>query len=460
MLRIGTPVSESGSRTKVSGNNGPKTSQWHMLGSACFIAIVLACFAIAPVSAGERYMTGSPELTAAVSGTNEFSPGDSVVIAVQLQNEGLNELKFVGSGIIDRDDQPNTAKLITATLGSGDSPLIIKSDPQMIGDLKGGSSTIIKFNVKIPKDAMVGTYDLPLNLDYRYLWMAEQMGTDSIQYVYNDVKETLYLPVKIKPVLQFSIISADTEHLNAGTEGYLTLVVNNTGQENGMKAIVKIAQNDNSMIIPTDASSYIGDFPVGAEITSTFKISVKDEAESKTYPLDVYINYENSEGDFVDSERTTIGIPVGGKTEFTVVSDPIEISSGQERAVTVQYKNTGDATVYSAQARISAVDPFTSNDDTAFLGTIAPGEMKEATFKISVDSTATEKEYGLDSEVRYRDALDNSIISDPIKVRIEVVEQSNTGLYLMIGLIAVGIIGGGYFYHLRRQKGNGEVKSG
>jgi len=314
--------------------------------------------------------------------------------------------------------------------------------------------------VKIPKNATVGTYDLPLNLKYTYLWMAEQIGTDSIQYLYRDVNETLSLPVKIKPVLQFSLISSDTEHLNAGTEGYLTLVINNTGQQDGKNAIVKIARNDNSMVIPTDSSSYIGDFPVGAEVTSAFKISVSNEAENKSYPLDVYIRYENNEGDTVDSERTTIGIPVGGKTEFAVISEPIEIPAGQKKTVTVRYQNAGNAPVYSAQARISAVDPFTSNDDTAFLGTIAPGEVKEATFEISVDSTATQKEYGLDSEVRYRDALDNSIISDPIKVRIEVVERSNTLLYLLIAIIALGIIAGGYYYYQRRQKGNGEVKSG
>ena len=69
--------------------------------------------------------------------------------------------------------------------------------------------------------------------------------------------------------------------------------------------------------------------------------------------------------------------------------------------------------------------PFTSNDDTAFLGTLAPGEMREAVFEISVDKSATIKEYALDSEIRYRDALDNSLISDPMKVRI-VVEKENS----------------------------------
>ena len=143
-----------------------------------------------------------------------------------------------------------------------------------------------------------------------------------------------------------------------------------------------------------------------------------------------------------------------------MVSEPFTIPAGQKKTVTVRYQTAGNAPVYSAQARISAVDPLTSDDDTAFLSTIAPGEVKEATFEISVDSTATQKEYGLDSEVRYRDALDNSIISDPIKVRIEVVERSNTLLYLLTGIIALGIIAGGYYYYQRHQKGNGEGKSG
>ncbi len=160
--------------------------------------------------------------------------------------------------------------------------------------------------------------------------------------------------------------------------------------------------------------------------------------------------------DLVDTDRTTIGIPVGKKVEFTILSDPIEISPGQKKVITVQYKNTGGATVYSAQARISTVDPFTSSDDTAFLGTITPGETKEAAFEISVDGSATKKEYGLDSEVRFRDAMDNSIISDPIKVRLNVIKDTGiaTVLFspLVLGIIVVGIIGSGYWFYRRRQE--------
>ncbi len=440
-------------------DNWPSLPCTARLGLVCeiLILIFLTCVILTPVSAGEKYMAGFPELTAAVSGTNEFSPGDDATIAVRLQNQGLNEYKFVQSGIIDRDDLPNTAKLMTVTLGQGDSPIIIKSDPQMIGDLKGGSSTVVNFNVKIPRDAPVGIFDLPLNFKYTYLWMADQYGTDTIQYRYRKENETLMLPVKIKPELQFSIISSNAEHINAGTEGYLTLVIQNTGQEDGKNAVLKIARSDNSPAIPTDGSTFIGDFSKGAEVTVKFKISVNRDAESNTYPLDVYINYENYEGDTVDTDRTTIGIPVGEKVSFTSVSDLIEISPGQKKAITVVFQNSGGATVYSAQARISVVDPFTSDDDTAFLGTVAPGETREATFEISVDGSAIEKEYGLDSEVRFRDALDNSIISDPIKVRITVVKDAGIGVFLgsspvILVIIAVAIIGGGYWLYRRRQK--------
>jgi hypothetical protein len=420
------------------------------------LSLVVAWTIIFPVSAGEKYMAGSPELVAAVSGPNEFSPGADAIISVHLENKGLNEFKFVQSGIINRDDLPNTAKLITIALGSGDSPIIIKGDPQMIGDLAGGSSMVVNFNAKIPGNAAAGTYTLPLNIQYTYLWEADQYGTDSIQYLYREKNETLDLPVKIKPELQFSILSTSTEHVNAGTEGYLTIVVQNTGQEDEKNAILKIARNDNSPVIPADSSTYVGDFPVGAVVTSKFKISANSDAENKTYPLDVYVTYENGEGDVVDSDRTTIGIPVGEKAEFTIVSGPIEISPGEKKVITVTYENTGGVTVYSTQARISAVDPFTSDDDTAYLGTLSPGDTGTASFEIAVDGSATQKEYGLDSELRFRDALDNNIISDPVKVQVKVVKGTGVATVLLsplvLGIIAVGIIGGGYWFYRRRQE--------
>ena len=423
------------------------------------LTVILCIFCIcvtAPVIAGTEYLAGSPELSASISGTNEFSPGDDVNLTFVIENTGLNELKFVQSGIVDRDDQPNTAKFLTVTLDAGDAPFIVKSDPQMVGDLKGTSSARAVISVKIRSDAASGTYQIPLSLDYTYLYLAEQYGVDTIQYSYKTKNETLLIPIKIKPEISIDIISAVPDHLNVGTEGYIAMKIKNTGFEDGSKAVVKILRNGDSPIIPTDSNVYIGDFPAGSMVDCRYKVSVSGNAERQTYPVDVVVIYQNNEGDFITSRSDTVGIPVGGKVDFSLISPSGEMNPGTKKVLNVEYKNTGDTTIYSAQARISAVDPFTSNDDIAYIGDLKPGESKTVSFVVRADRTATIKEYGLDSEIRYRDALDNTYISDTMKVSVDVTTPAgitpiiSNPIYLSI--IIAAIIGFIYLiYHYRKK---------
>jgi hypothetical protein len=437
--------------------NLPTRMNQHPARVGYFSLIIIACavLMIAPAQAltGTKYMAGSPELSAYISGSNEVSPGDTVQLKVIIENKGVNQFKFIQSGVIERDDLPNTAKFLTISIAPGEAPVVIKSDPQMLGDLKGSSIASAVITTKVQPDAGSGTYYLPLTMKYSYLAEAEQYGTDTIQYYYRERNETVNLPITIKPEVKIAVLSQTAEHLNAGSEGYVTLEVKNIGHENGKNAIIKIVRNDMSPVLPVTGSMYIGNFSVGQVVSSRFKVSVSSDAEAQTYPLDVLVNYENGEGDQATSDTETIGLQVGKKIDFNVTSTPNIVSPGQKKTITVQYTNTGGATAYNAQARISAVDPFTSNDDTAFLGTLAPGDTREAAFEIAVDKSATIKEYALDSEIRYRDALDNSLISDPMKVRI-VVEKENSLLSnpLVLAGIAAVVILAGYLIYRQRTK--------
>jgi hypothetical protein len=422
-----------------------------LLAYASLLAFVFAVIIISPAQAGTKYMAGSPELSAYISGTNEVSPGDTVQLKIMIENKGVNQFKFIQSGIVERDDLPNTAKFLTVSLAAGDAPVIIKSDPQMLGDVKGSNTVSCVITTKIDTGAAAGSYNLPLNLKYTYLYEAEQYGFDTIQYYYKEKNESLSLPIKIRPELKISVISAETEHLNVGTEGYVTLAVKNIGHENGKNAVIKIIRNDKSPVLPTASSMYIGDFSVDQTVTSRFKVSVSSDAEEQTYPLDVQVEYENEEGDQMTSDLETVGLTVGKKIDFAIVTAPNEVLLGQKKVITVQYTNNGGATAYNVQARISAVDPFTSNDDTAFLGTLAPGETRDASFEVTVDRAATIKEYALDSEIRFRDAMDNSLISDPMKVRILVIkENSLLGNPFVIAVIAAAVILIGYLVYRKR----------
>ena len=427
------------------------------IGKLSCILLVLCAFLIVPATADTKYMAGSPQLSASISGINEFNPGDEVQLTVVIENTGVNEFKFVQSSIVGRDDLPNTAKFLTADLNPGNAPLVIKSDPQMLGDVLGSGSVRAVFTTKINADAPAGSYVLPLSLNYTYLYQAEQYGFDTIQYTYKQVNEDIGIPIKIKSDISIDVLSAAPEHLNVGTEGYLNLKIKNTGSDNGTKAVVKILRNGNSPIVPTDSSVYIGDFPSGSTVDCRYKVSVSGDAERQTYPVDVEVVYKNNDGDFVTTKSETIGIPVGGKVDFEVVSAPAEMNPGSKKVINVEYKNTGDTTIYSAQGRISAVDPFTSNDDTAYIGDLTPGASVVASYEVSVDRSATLKEYGLDSEIRYRDALDNTYISDTMKVKVDVKPPSGIASVLSnpiyLTIIVAGIIGIAYLvWHYRKKR--------
>jgi hypothetical protein len=306
-------------------------------------------------------------------------------------------------------------------------------------------------------DAPAGTYTLPLTLNYAYLYQAEQFSFDTIRYTYKQVTEEIGIPIKIRPEISIEVVSAVPEHLNVGTEGYLTMNIKNTGSEDGTQAIVRILQNGNSPVVPIDSSVYIGDFLSGSTAECRYKVSVSGNGEPQTYPVDVVVVYKNNEGDYVTTGIDTVGVPAGGRADFEVISPPAEMNPGSKKVISVEYKNTGETTIYSAQGRISAVDPFTSNDDIAYLGDLRHGESVVASYIVSVDRSATIKEYGLDSEIRYRDALGNTYISDIMKVHVEV--KPLTGIAAVFsnpvylsGIVA-GIMGIMYLIYHYRKKG-------
>jgi hypothetical protein len=419
------------------------------------LIILVACLTV-PVFADTKYTQGHPEFAVSISGINEFYPGDQVQIPVIIENHGLNLDESVGPDIFAPADLPNTAKSVTVTLASGAVPLVVKSDPQYIGDLPGQGQATALFTVKINANAPAGTYSLPLAINYTYLSSFDQYGADTMEYTYQTNTITLNLPVTIKPVISIDVISAVPDGLNAGTDGYINLTIRNTGSDNGSKAIVKILQNSDSPIVPVDSSVYVGDFPSGSVVTCQYKVSVSRDADSKSYPVDVEVVYQNPEGDFVTSRDETIGVPVGNKIDFEVVSPPTEMSPGSTKTILVEYKNIGNATVLGAQARIVASNPFASTSDISYLGDLGPGQSAVASFNLKVEPGATLKMYGLDSEIRYRTELDDTYISDTMKVPVDV--KMPTGIAAIISnpvslsLLFAAVIGAAYAVHHFRKK--------
>lgn len=441
---------------RIKSNHPRNNPAFSRMLSILLIGICLTVFCISPVMAGTKYLSGQPNLSAAISGINEFTPGSTIELPIVIENSGLNTMKMVQSGIVDRDDVPSTAKMVRVTLLPDGAPILIKSDTQMVGDIGGSESKQVKFQVRVKDDGQAGTYGLPVQIEYTYLAAAEQVGTDSVVNRYNAKKLNLNVPFIVKSAINLDVVKVTPADINAGGEGFVTVTLKNSGADTGQKAIAKLARSGNSPVIPVDSTVYIGEFKPGDVFDAKFKVSVTRDAEPQDYPLEVMVSYQNTDGENLDTPSENIGIPVGGKILFTMVNEPPRVTAGGKQVIEVEYKNDGGATAYSSEARISAVDPFSSDDDLAYLGDIKPGESAIAKFKMTTTADAIEKTYGLDSEIRYRDALDNSQISDTVKIQVEVVKSDGISAFLsspiFIALLLLIIIGAAYRYHTTRRK--------
>jgi hypothetical protein len=420
------------------------------------IPVIILVFGLAlcisPALCATKYIGASPAITAYVGGTNEYSPGEDATITVVLQNGGTNWLAFTNRGTIAPEDVGTTAKLVKVGLDAGTAPVVIKTDPQQIGDLASPDKTTVKFTAKITQDATLGEYQLPLTVSYKYLSgsLVDQPTTTTIENTYTETSQTIPLTIKIKPVVKIDVLNATGNNLVVGTEGTINLTIKNTGYDDGKQATVKLLRNGDSAVIPTDDSVYIGNFPRNGIVSCQYKVAVSNDAQAQSYPVDVAVTYTNAEGDTVTSETETIGVPVAGKLTFSVTSPPATITQGKSGVIAIEYTNLGSVTAYKAQARLSAVEPFSSADQMAYLGDIPPGGKAVAQYAIAASSSAAPGNYTLDTEVRYRDALDNSQISDTFRAPLSVLPRPASDALgtVIAAIVVIGIIAALVYYFL------------
>lgn len=403
------------------------------------------------VYAGEKIYSGGPDISAVLSGTNEIPAGQQIPLSVLIENSGSIDMKFVDSGYITPDYLPTTARSVKARLEPGTSPVTIRSDPQIIGDLPSGSVVPVTFVITVPQDAHAGTYYLDCIVTYEYMAEAVQVGIDDIEYRFKDEEITIPVLVTLRKDVLLNVTNIKGENMYAGGNGYLTLEVTNSGTDTGRDTVLYLSASEASPVIPVDSQVYIGDFLPGDTAKTRFKVSVSSDADAtREYPLALFASYKDYEGIATMSDSVTFGAGFAEKISFEVVSEPAVVHAGATDEIQVTYKNMGKNTVYQAESRISVVDPFTSNDDSAYIGELKPGESGSAVFSLQVDSDATIKEYALDSLIRYTDDENNNFVSDPVKILIDVNKPENTLLYISLIIIIILVACGGYY--LRQKK--------
>ncbi len=432
----------------------------NVISIASLAILIIACIST-PVHAVQiNYAGGSPDLTANISGINEFTAGSDIAIPIELRNNAISTSKEVIDGVtkVAPLDPPTTAKFVTVNLASGNAPVTIKSSSQMIGDIPGQGIAAARFSATINADAPAGTYLLPVEITYSTQSANSYYQEKStVKNYYEQHNVTMTVPLVIKQEVLPEVISADTDNLVAGADGTIDVTVRNVGSLDGRRSTIRLVQIGQSPISPIDNGVYVGDFPADGTVSGQFKVTVDKTALRKQYPVGVMVVYQNHEGDYVNSRVVETGVDVGNKVDFTVLSPLITLSPGSKGTIQVEYKNTGDSTIHGAEARLNAGKPFEISGNGAYLGDLAPGQSAVAEYEVEISPDAVTKLYGIDSQVRYRDSLDKVHVSDILKVPVDV--KTPTGIAgilsnkIYMTIIAAAILGIVYaIWHYGRKR--------
>ena len=180
---------------------------------------------------------------------------------------------------------------------------------------------------------------------------------------------------------------------------------------------VKVEDSYPFTVKATDASPNphaIGDIGAFGNAQATFTIYVDPTAQNQTYNLPIIVTAK----DDTTGKKTSFPIIISGKEpllKVVTVSD-VKLLPGEEKEITLTIQNVGTSPAYDIIAEmqedrtITATGVIVERDitpigaATVYLPSINPGEQKTATLKVSVDTTATIKNYTLPVEKSYRDS--------------------------------------------------------
>ncbi|HSD58288.1 MAG TPA: hypothetical protein VLB04_08915 [Methanotrichaceae archaeon] len=198
-----------------------------------------------------------------------------------------------------------------------------------------------------------------------------------------------------------------------------------------------------------------GEYPLGLNLTYDYQDNVRVDAASLSTEggVPTLVNYRASYIYQKANQTVPISMFVKEQADFEITGASGELNAGgKKEAIDVAYKNIGDEPIRDAVARLSIFKPFSSTDDQAYIGDLSPGEEKNVTFRVDVDSDATPKEYGINSEIKYTDVNGDTVISESMKIPVNVNPAAGSLLVPAVVVLVLIAAAGGYVYTKRQKK--------
>jgi hypothetical protein len=273
---------------------------------------------------------------------------------------------------------------------NGTTFIPVESEPyQYIEKLKGGQKIRVTIPLIVSDSIPEGLNNLVVS--YKYSGSSE---TGTVTIPIHDVQNDL--GSSSKPKLIVSKYYTDTEELRAGATFKFTFDIYNTNSAVSAKNItVTVSQPENVFTVTQGSNSFfISKIAPGETVSNTLEMKVKSDASTKTYPLEVLIEYEYdgaepnpTTGEIGESRKETLNLQAVENSRPVI--DYVNVYSyngmvmvGTDATLSFQFYNMGRSALNNVIVRLES-DALTKTDgDMYFIGNVEAGSSSYIEFPV------------------------------------------------------------------------------
>ncbi|WP_049911194.1 COG1361 S-layer family protein [Halorubrum lipolyticum] len=387
-------------------------------------------------------VSGDPDIEAFAPET-AFVPGEESTLQVSLNNRGdVSE-----EGFDDLESEVVTAHETTARVLSGDEtdrdvPFDVRTGEQTVGDVPRGVTGPIDFTVVPDEDAEPGVYQVPIRLEYRNVYNAEDDNGATLRDERVET-ETVFVDVEITDRAQFAVTAVDGA-VQAGDTGAVNVTMRNVQNETAREASVAATPVDPDLTFTTEAGTtetYVDDWAPGENRTFTYRFDAAAEATPRASTLEFDVEYRDAERADAAARTVRTGVTPLSRQAFDVTGLESSLEVGKDGSFAVEVRNDGPRAVENAVVAFDneapapegvAADTIPADENVVpretrvTVGDLAVGETATATFDAGIRSDANPGNRTLNLAVRYRGLDDDVIVSNAYDAVVDVRPEQET----------------------------------
>ncbi len=368
----------------------------------------------------------APQFRLTTADDSRLQVGESGPFAVTVENVG-----------------GETARNVAVSLTSASSMVGFdggQSDVARVDELAPGETAEVTYEAGVKPDAPVRQYELDGAVRY-----TDPQGI-------NGRDDDLSIGVEPAAEQDFSLDLVGGT-LRVDQEGAVTVRVTNNGPRVAADVAIDFAREYPTLRL-LEGSVSAGTLESGESATVRLPVAATRDAEAVEKSLDMRVQYRTAADEQRYDDDVSLVTPIAPRRDdFRVsVSDPT-IGVDSSRLIEVEVTNNRNQTLTDIEASLGTSDPLDSDDDDGYIGSLDPGESATLTFELAATADANPKTYAASIDFAYEDERGKSMMSDAYQIPITVESNDGAGLFSVLPLVALGLLGVGATVYAGRRTG-------